>query len=161
MVQENKPFSYTAVLLWLFPLTYLLHIAEEYWGGEGYPAYLLRMHGVNFSGTRFLILQSIGILLMIVGILIARRLNFPQLLLIMLATVSLTNALTHIQSSILNSGYEPGLVTSVIVWLPLGTFTLLRLRALMNNRRYLMGVAIGLAISAAIRMITMRRWMFW
>ena len=161
MVQENKSFLYTAVLLWLFPLSYLLHIAEEYWGGEGYPAYLLRVHGVNFSGTRFLILQSIGIVLMVVGILIARRLNFPQLLLIMLATVSLTNALSHILSSILNSGYEPGLATSVFVWLPLGTFTLLRLRGLMNNRRYLMGVAIGLAIAAAIRMITLRQWMFW
>jgi hypothetical protein len=157
MVQKNKSFSYTAVLLWLFPLTYLLHIAEEYWGGEGYPAYLLRVHGVNFSGTRFLILQSIGILLMVGGILIASRLNFPHMLLIMLATVSLTNALTHTFSSILTYGYEPGLVTSVLVWLPLGTFTLLRLFGLMNNGRYLLGVTIGLAISAAIRMITLGR----
>ena len=92
---------------------------------------------------------------------LARRLNFPQLLLIMIATVSLTNSLSHILSSILNSGYEPGLATSVFVWLPLGTFTLLRLRGLMSNRRYLMGVAIGLAIAAAIRMITLRQWMFW
>ena len=34
------------LLSWLFPLSYLLHIAEEYWGGEGYLAYLLRIRGV-------------------------------------------------------------------------------------------------------------------
>jgi hypothetical protein len=155
MVDIDKSFPYAVVLLWLFPLTYLLHIAEEYWGGEGYPAYLFRVHGVKLSGTRFLILQSLGILLMVVGILIARRLKFPILLLLILATVSLTNALTHIVQSLLIAGYEPGLVSSVLVWLPLGAFTLFRLRAVMNGGRYLLGVAIGLAISAAIRIITL------
>ncbi|MDQ3172961.1 MAG: hypothetical protein M3Q91_04515 [Acidobacteriota bacterium] len=42
-------------------VTYLLHIAEEYWGGEGYSAYLLKLRGVQLSPTRFLVVQAIGI----------------------------------------------------------------------------------------------------
>ena len=47
----------TILWSWLFPLSYLIHIAEEYWGGEGYPAYLLRLRGVHMSTARFLAAQ--------------------------------------------------------------------------------------------------------
>jgi len=51
----------TTLWSWLFPVTYLLHLAEEYWGGEGYSAYLLKLRGVQLSPTRFLVVQAIGI----------------------------------------------------------------------------------------------------
>src|SRR4051812_11903662 len=35
------------VLTWIFPITYLIHIVEELWGGEGYPAYIHRLRGVQ------------------------------------------------------------------------------------------------------------------
>jgi hypothetical protein len=138
----------------LFPLTYALHIAEEYWGGEGYPAYLLQVHGVHFSAARFWVWQSVGIVLMIAGVFLAHRLNFPHLLLIILATVFFKNALTHIVRSALRTTYEPGLVTSILLWVPLGATTLIQLRGLMRVRRYLLGIAIGLGVSAMIELIT-------
>lgn len=154
MAHLNKSFADRIIFLCLFPLTYIFHIAEEYWGGEGYPAYLLSVHGVEFSGTRFLILQSIGIVLMVVGILIARRLNFPHLLLAILATVFLKNAITHIIRSGLRVEYEPGLVTSIFLWLPLGAVSLFHLGRFMSGGRFLLGLAIGLAICVAIELMT-------
>jgi hypothetical protein len=154
MAGINNSFADRILFLSLFPVTYVFHIAEEYWGGEGYPAYLLRVYGVEFSATRFLILQSIGIVLMVTGILIARRLNFPHLLLVILATVFLKNALTHTVRSVPRMAYEPGLVTSLLLWLPLGSVTLFHLRGMMSGRRYLFGIAIGLAIGVAIEVMT-------
>lgn len=155
MAQLQNSITDSALFLLLFPVTYLFHIAEEFWGGEGYPAYLLRAHGIHFSATRFVILQTIGIILILLGILIARRLNFPHLLLVILATVFLKNALIHIIRSAFAVEYQPGLVTSVLLWLPLGLGTLLHFRRSMRARRYVLGLAIGLAISVAIEMITL------
>jgi hypothetical protein len=142
------------VFICLFPLTYLFHIAEEYWAGEGYPAYLLRTYGTELSPTRFLMLQSLGMALMVAGILIARNLRFPHLLLIILATVFLKNSLTHTIRSVLRAEYEPGLLTSLVLWLPLAAVTLFSLRGLMSGGRYLLGIVIGLAIGITIELMT-------
>lgn len=83
----------TTLWSWLFPITYLLHIAEEYWGGEGYSAYLLRLRGVQLSPPRFLLVQAIGLALMIAGIILARRLQFPNLLSVVLGAVVLVRLL--------------------------------------------------------------------
>ncbi len=34
---KSRPDKGVILLSWLVPITYLIHIAEEYWGGEGYP----------------------------------------------------------------------------------------------------------------------------
>ncbi len=154
MVSPRHSSFDSARLPWVFPLTYLLHIAEEYWGG--YPAHLLRVYGVDLSIKRFLLLQSIGILLMVVGVVLARRLRFTHFLLIMLAAVFLSNALIHTTRSIMAVSYEPGLLSSLILWLPLGIATLVQLPARMSRRRYLLSVICGVIISAVVELITFR-----
>ena len=143
--------------LWLFVITYVLHIAEEYWGGEGYSAYLLRTKGVYMSPSRFLIVQGIGVVLMIAGVLIAKRLRFPNALAIIYAATVLGNAVTHIVNSLRTFEYEPGLISSIVVWLPLGLFTILYFRHyVLNARRFWISIAIGVGINVAIAAITMR-----
>ncbi len=154
--KPNRPLSNTstAVWPWLFPLTYLLHVAEEYWGGEGYSAYLLRLRGVQFSPTRFLVVQSIGLALMIVGIVLARRLHFPNLLSVILGSVVLVNGLTHTILSVSYTEYVPGLITSILLWIPLGITTLVRLRRTMRQARYWLCIALGVGINVIIELVT-------
>ena len=83
-ISSNSSDTTTTIWSWLFPVTYLIHIAEEYWGGGGYSAYLLRLRGVHLSPTRFLLAQSIGVILVVVGIMLARRFNFPHMMLVIL-----------------------------------------------------------------------------
>lgn len=143
--------------LWLFVFTYIVHIAEEFWGGEGYSAYLLRTKGVFMSPSRFLIVQAIGVGLMIVGVLIAKRLRFPNALAIIYAATVLGNAITHMVSSLRSFEYEPGLISSILVWLPLGLFTIMYFRHyVLNARRFWISIAIGVAINVVIGLITMR-----
>ena len=143
--------------LWLFVITYVLHIAEEYWGGEGYSAHLLRTKGEFMSPSRFLIVQAIGVALMIVGLLIAKRLRFPNALAIIYGATVLGNALTHMVNSLRTFEYEPGLISSVVVWVPLGLFTILYFRHyVLNVSRFWISIAIGVGINVAIWIITMR-----
>jgi hypothetical protein len=141
---------------WLFPVTYLMHVAEEYWIGGGYSQYLLKLRGVHLSPTRFLISQSVGLALMIIGILIARRLKFLRILLVILGGVVMVNGITHTATSLTYWSYGPGLITSLFVWLPLGIATLIRFYGTISPRKYWMAVAIGVGINAAIAIFTMR-----
>ncbi|HKC64121.1 MAG TPA: hypothetical protein VKB86_10805, partial [Pyrinomonadaceae bacterium] len=68
----NSQFSASS-WLWLFPPTYLLHIIEERWG-VGAP------HGINLSLKAFVILTGAGLMLMLVGVILAVRLGFTQFL---------------------------------------------------------------------------------
>jgi Protein of unknown function with HXXEE motif len=154
--QGHRIFSniLTTLWSWLFPVTYLLHVAEEYWGGEGYSAYLLRLRGVQLSPMRFLVVQAIGLALMILGIILARRLRFPNLMTIILGTVVLVNGLTHTILSLAHTEYVPGLFTSILLWIPLGIATLVRFRGTMREARYWLCVAFGVAINVIIELVT-------
>ncbi|MCA1606516.1 MAG: HXXEE domain-containing protein [Acidobacteria bacterium] len=154
--QVNHLLSNTSTTLWswLFPITYLLHIAEEYWGGEGYSAYLLGLRGVQLSPTRFLVVQTIGLALMMVGIILARRLQFPNLLSVTLGAVVLVNGLIHTILSLAHTEYVPGLFTSILLWIPLGLATLVGLRRTMREARYWLCVALGGVINAIIELVT-------
>lgn len=153
--QVNHLLSNTSATLWscLFPATYLLHIAEEYWGGEGYSAYLLRLRSVQLSPTEFLVVQSIGLALMVMGIILARRLKFPNLLNVILGAVVLVNALTHTILSLTHTEYVPGLITSMLLWIPLGVGTLICLKRTMSVARYWLCVAIGAGINGMIELV--------
>jgi hypothetical protein len=116
---------------WLFPLSYLIHIAEEYWGGEGYPAYILRLRGVHMSTGRFLAAQSVGFVLVTIGVLLARRLSILS--------------------------YGPGLVSSIFVWGPLGIATMIRFKSLIDDQRqYWIAIAIGVGVNVVVGILTMR-----
>ena len=148
----------TSALSWLalFPLTYLAHIAEEYWGGEGYSIYLFKNYGVELSAQRFLILQGVGLLLMLAGILLAASLRFPNTMLAILGAIVLSNGLVHAMRSIVSAHYGPGLVTAIAVWIPLGCATLISLWDRMNIGRFLICATIGAAISFVVEVIAMR-----
>lgn len=148
--------KFTNLWSWIFPLTYLIHIAEEYWGGEGYSAYIFRVRGVHLSPARFLAVQSIGFFLVTLAVILARQLSFPQTMLLILGTIVLINGLTHSFTSITTHSYGPGLYSSIFLWLPLGIITLLRFRCAVSTKRYLMCIGIGVLVNVLIGVVTMR-----
>jgi hypothetical protein len=153
---KTRPDNAVNLLSWLIPLTYVIHIAEEYWAGEGYPAYIYRSKGVYLSPVRFVVAQAIGFALVTLAIVLARNFNFPQMMLVILSTTVIGNALTHSFSGIATFSYNPGLLSSVLIWMPMGIFVLFRFRRAMSPQRYWLAIAIGVGINVAIGVITMR-----
>jgi hypothetical protein len=141
---------------WIFPVTYLIHIAEEYWGGEGYSAYIFRVRGVHMSSVRFLAAQSIGFFLVTLAVILARQLSFPQTMLLILGTIVLINGMTHSFTSLSTHGYGPGLYSSIFIWIPLGLITLLGFKRGVSRQRYWLCVGIGVVVNVLIGVITMR-----
>jgi dolichyl-phosphate-mannose--protein O-mannosyl transferase len=153
---HHKPLGFLDLCSWLFPLTYLIHVAEEYWCGEGYPAYILRVRGVHLSSARFLAAQALGTILMAAGILLARRFNFPHMMLIIMSSVVLVNGLTHTMTSWTSGVYGPGLLSSALIWIPLSIFCLVHFKKDLSRKRYAIGVAIGVSVNVMVFVITMR-----
>ena len=129
----------------------MIHISEEYFRGEGYSGYLLRLRGVTLSPQRFLVGQAIAFALMIVGIFLAKHLKFLNHMIVILGTVVLVNAVTHCVQTVVNGQYVPGLVTAIILWLPLGMLGLLSFKSQMNASIYWICVTLGVAIISTIR----------
>lgn len=155
MTDENDFGAPLTFWLWLFPATYLVHIAEEYWGGEGYSAYLARMRGATLPPTKFLIMNGIALVLMVAGIFVSRRFKFPQLLLVCLGTIVLVNGLSHTINGLVTAAYNPGLISGMLIWIPLGTVSLLRLKGSMRTRRYLTGMVIGISVHGVVTLLAL------
>ena len=137
----------------LFPATYLLHIAEEYYCGGGFPQYMLKYYHVQMTEARFLTLQLLGLIGMIAGLWLSARLRFPKTMLVILASVVAANATIHLVRSAANMRYEPGLITGLALWLPLGLTTIYLNRAEMSSLRLIFAIATGLGISGLVELI--------
>jgi hypothetical protein len=146
----------SAFWMWIFPVTYLVHLAEEYWGGEGYCAYLYRLRGVRLSTARFFFFQGLGIVLIVIGIFVSLHLRWPRFFLAIVGALVLSNGTTHTVTALRNGGYGPGLVTCVLVWIPLGLVTLFLLFGEMPAARLALAAGIGVAIQATVALIAMR-----
>jgi len=46
--------------VWLFPLTYVAHVAEEWWGG--FPAWASRLFGARLTDGAFWSINGVGVL---------------------------------------------------------------------------------------------------
>jgi hypothetical protein len=134
--------------LWLFVLVYPLHILEEV-RGVGVS------HGINLSLKQFFVLSAAACLLMVGGILLSIRFRFPQLLEIFFATVFVLNALSHMINCVVIRGYDAGVITGTLIFIPLGVTSLIRLRKSMGLGRYFAGVALGLAGQVIITVLAL------
>jgi hypothetical protein len=112
--------------VWLYPASYVAHVAEEYWGGEGFPAWFERVAGVEFPEAHFLAWNCLAVALMLVGAGLVLSQARMRWIAITFATVVLTNALLHAAGSLLTLSYSPGLYSGLLIWVPLSAFTLRR-----------------------------------
>ena len=83
----------------LFPLTYCLHVAEEYWGGETFYGWVSRLWSIDFTREEFLTLNAIAMGVMIAGTL-AANLTPARWPIAALGFVTAANGLLHTIASI-------------------------------------------------------------
>ena len=155
-MNSTAPLIPTTLWLSLFPLTYVIHFAEEYWGGEGYSAYLYRLRGVHLSPVRFVAFQAFGFVLFVAAGVISRQLKFPEFMIVILGALVLCNGITHTITALWDGGYGPGLYSSMLLWIPLGGLTLVLMFGRISHSRLALATLIGFAINGLVALVAMR-----
>ena len=140
---------------WLFPATYALHIWEEWRGGEGFPAWMARIAGVELAAGDFLWQHGVALLLMSASIVLTMHFKSFSWLLLAYGTSFLLNALSHLIISLYTTSYSPGLVSGLLLWLPLGALALFPFRKTLSRRQRRAGLLVGLLIHCVVLVLTL------
>ena len=140
--------SPTGPWVWLFPIAYGLHIAEEY--AFHFPAYVADVSGWYISNSQFLFLNAVFWLLTVAAIVIVLASPSQVWLVITLAAVLCINAAVHVLGSIVTASYSPGTVTAVLLYVPLVVYALRRGVPHVSRGLAIRAVALGAAIHAGV-----------
>lgn len=155
MINWHRQERLEPILAWLFPLTYLIHVAEEYLAGVALATSPSKIRGANLTPAQFLTINGVGVLLMIAGMFISRRLKFRSWLIVCLGMVVLVNGLFHVAAGLRIAEYNPGLISGLSIWIPLGIITLICLKKRVRPGRYWAALAIGIIINVIVLVIAL------
>jgi hypothetical protein len=136
------------LLLWLFLPAYLLHVIEEYLAG--FPAWFGAIAGHPLPVPAFVAINAVGVTVLVTAIIAATRHERLGWIAVAMATVAVINPLAHLLASILTATYSPGLVSGVVVWLPLGQLLLLRARYQADGAALRRGVLVGMLVQGFV-----------
>jgi hypothetical protein len=112
--------------------------------------------GAHLTENEFLVLNFIGMLSMIVGVLLLRHGFSWRWILSTLSAVVLLNGTEHVVGSIITRSYSPGLVTGLLCWVPLGAFALWLEWRYAPRPAFKAGILAGLGLSVLILLSFLR-----
>ncbi len=107
-------------LIWLLPVAFAPHIAEEYLGG--FPNWVTHVLGGSFSNLAFALNNAVFMFLMIVFTAWASRSGSRLSALILIAWASANifwDGLFHIVMTAARDRYSPGLITAAVLYMPI------------------------------------------
>jgi hypothetical protein len=143
--------------IWLFPLTYLIHMTEEYYGGEGFYRWISRLTGAHFTSQDFIALNVVAGFVMVAAMgLVAASSRF-RFLLVAFGCVVLLNASLHLIFSILTRSYSPGVLSGLFCWVPLGTYTIRREWRALPRSNFVIGIALAFGLHALVSFSALSR----
>jgi hypothetical protein len=140
-------------LAWLFVPAYLAHLAEEYFGG--FPEWFGLIAGSPLPRATFLLINAVALMVLIAATRAATRIASRGWLIIAVAALALVNAGGHGLGSIATGAYSPGLITGVVLYLPLGQLTLIRAWHQAEPPFFWRGVIVGIAAQAMVALIAL------
>ena len=137
-----------AGLLWLFVPAYVVHVAEEWFGG--FPQWIAMIAGRPLAAAAFFIVNGIALALAVAGIRAAVRSDRYGWIAVAVATIALVNTLAHAAGAALTRSYSPGLISAVVLYVPLGTLAMIRAVDQAPRVQLGRGIAAGLIIHAFV-----------
>jgi hypothetical protein len=139
--------------LLLLPASFLFHITEEWFAGQGFPAWTAQLGVSGIPPTRFIIINAIAwplsAVLMALGIIAPEFDWFP----VAFATMISVNGVLHAVGTVVTATYSPGLITGLLLFLPLGLAALRYCRRSVTPDRFAMAVVAGLLIHLGVIVI--------
>jgi len=141
--------------LWIFAAVLVVHLTEEFCGGmRSFDRD--KLHGLDLSRGGFIRTNLVAVVGLVAISITAVKMGFPQFLLVSLGTFVLVNGARHAVKSLEEITYSPGLITGLLVFLPLGVLTLIRLEPRMSAPRFGAAIAAGLTMQLGASFIAHR-----
>lgn len=138
-------------LVWLLIAAYVAHVVEEFVGG--FPSWLASIFGRPLPYGDFLIINAVGLSVLVSAVILATRKESLGWLAIGIATAIFSNGVLHLLGSLGTASYSPGLITGIVLYLPLGQLALLRAWQQVPRSFFMKGVAAGLLAHAVVILI--------
>jgi hypothetical protein len=137
-----------AGLLWLFIPAFVLHVGEEWFGG--FPDWIGSVVGRSLPAAAFFIINGVALVLLVAGLRAAIRAEKYGWIAVAVATIVLVNTLAHAAGAALTASYSPGLISAVIVYVPLGSLAMIRAVDQAPRPQLTRGIIAGLLIHAIV-----------
>ncbi len=138
----------------LFPCTYLIHIAEELWCGERFFNWLNRVAGAKMTEHSFLLLNGIFLLIMLIASITAIYRRDHRIVLILASIISV-NTLLHALGSVATKSYSPGLVSALLLWMPLAVWAFYKENQFVSKRNKIVAVTIGIGAHIIVSILAL------
>jgi hypothetical protein len=135
-------------LIWLLVCAYAAHVIEEYLAG--FPQWIAVIAGRSMPTTVFVGINATAFVGMVLAARAAIRSEALGWLAVALATVLFINALAHLGASLVTGSYSPGLVTGVVLYVPIAQLVLLRAWHQTPQAIFWTGVGAGAAVHAVV-----------
>ena len=135
-------------LLWLLAAAFLVHVTEEWRGG--FPQWLAAVASRPLPAAAFFIINGVVLILLVAGVRAASRDGSSGWIAVTMATIALVNTAAHIAGAILVRGYAPGLISAVVLYVPIGALIMIRAFDQAPRVQLSRGIAVGLLLHAAL-----------
>jgi len=136
--------------LLLLPASFLLHITEEWFARPGFPAWTRQLGSSGIPPDRFILINAVAwpasALLTTLGILVPEFAWFPATF----ATMVCINAVLHAVGTLATASYSPGLLTGLLLFLPVGLTALSYSRQVLPPHRFALAVVAGVLLHAVV-----------
>ena len=137
-----------AGLLWPFAPAYAIHVAEEWFAG--FPGWAARIAGRPIPGTAFVAINAVAMLLLLAAVRAATRDERHGWMAVGIATIFLVNTAAHAAGAVLTQSYAPGLISAVVLYVPLGSLAMVRAFDQARREQLARGIIAGLLIHAIV-----------
>ena len=132
----------------LLPIAYLLHLAEEWFGG--FSQWTLEVMGQGIDTERFILVNSLFFVFCVVGSLIAVRIPRLSWLAVIFASLFGLNGVLHMLATLGFGQYAPGVITGLVIYLPLSAYVLIEMKKRLSVPVFNMSIVAGIVLHAAI-----------
>ncbi|APV48866.1 hypothetical protein BWI17_03730 [Betaproteobacteria bacterium GR16-43] len=137
--------------VWLFPLAYGLHVAEEYW--LHFPEWVSNFSQSFVSNPQFLFLNGVFWLLMVASVVAIRARASLTWLVATLAAILGINAALHLLGSLVTRTYSPGSITAALLYIPLVVYAFRQVLPRVSRGVALRAVGLGAAIHVGVMLL--------
>jgi len=135
-------------LLWTLAAAYGVHVAEEWF--TGFPAWTGRIVGRPVPDAAFLVINAVAAAVLITAIRLATRRESSGWIAVAIATIVLVNTMGHAAGAVFTGSYAPGLVSAVLLYVPLGSLTMIRAMDQAPREQLVRGIVAGVLIHTAV-----------